>query len=102
MPNTKSAIKAVRGSKRKNAHNLFWKKKIKDALKDLKKSLESKDKEEVLNAKLLTLQKVLDKSSKEKVIHKNKANRLKSIYARKIAALSKASPKIKSGSKSAK
>ncbi|RPH70906.1 30S ribosomal protein S20, partial [bacterium] len=69
MPNTKSAIKAVRSSKKKNAHNLFWKKKMKDALKDLKKSLDSKDKEEVLNSKLLALQKVLDKSSKEKVIH---------------------------------
>jgi small subunit ribosomal protein S20 len=102
MPNTKSAIKAVRGSKRKNAHNLFWKKKMRDALKDLKKSLESGDKEEVLNEKLKSLQKILDKSSKEKVIHKNKANRVKSIYARKIAALSKAGPKSKPGNKSTK
>jgi small subunit ribosomal protein S20 len=102
MPNTKSAIKAVRSSKRKNAHNLFWKKKMKDAIKELKKSLEAKDKEEVLNGKLLTLQKVLDKSSKEKVIHKNKANRLKSIYARKITALFKAGSKSKAGSKPTK
>jgi ribosomal protein S20 len=102
MPNTKSAIKAVRGSKRKNAHNLFWKKKMKDAVKDLKKSLDSKDKVEVLSKKLTALQKILDKSSKEKVIQKNKANRLKSTYARKISALSKPSSKSKPGVKPAK
>ena len=75
---------------------------MKDAVKDLKKSLDSKDKVEVLSGKLMALQKILDKSSKEKVIHKNKANRLKSTYARKISALSKPSTKTKSSSKSAK
>ena len=102
MPNTKSAIKAVRGSAKKNEHNLFWKKKMKDAVKELKKSLEIKESTDVLNGKLLALQKIVDKASKEKVIHKNKANRLKSTYARKISALSKPSAKSKAGTKTSK
>lgn len=102
MPNTKSAQKAVRSSKRKNEHNLFWKKKIKDALKNLKKSLDLKENEDVLNSKLTIFQQVLDKAAKEKVIHKNKANRLKSIYASKIAALSKSVQKSKPARKLSK
>jgi len=102
MPNIKSAEKATRSSKKKNAHNLMWKKKIKDALRDVKRSIEYKETEEVLKNKLTVLQKMLDKSAKEKVIHKNRANRLKSIYAEKIAVLSKSGQKSKPGKKSSR
>ena len=88
MANTQSAKKQVRASAKKNTHNLFWKKQVKEAIKELKKLLLSKDKDTgILNNKLTSLQKAVDKASKEKVIHKNKANRLKSMYANKIAAL---------------
>jgi small subunit ribosomal protein S20 len=99
MPNTKSAVKAVRSSKRKNTHNLFWKKRIKEALKNIKKSVDSRENEEISRNKFVILQKVLDKSAKEKIIHKNRANRLKSIYAGKITALAKPEQKSKSGRK---
>jgi hypothetical protein len=56
---------------------------------------------DILNKKLSVLQKALDKASKNSVIHKNKANRLKSRYANKIAALNK-STKTKSTKSSAK
>jgi small subunit ribosomal protein S20 len=102
MPNTKSAVKAVRSSKRKNAHNLFWKKRIKEVLRNMKKGVDSKESEEILRNKFVALQKVLDKSAKEKVIHKNRANRLKSIYAGKITVLSKPEQKSKSGRKPSK
>ena len=102
MPNTKSAEKAVRSSKRKNVHNLFWTKKVKDALRSVKKGIDSNESEEVLRTKFIALQKVLDKSAKEKVIHKNRANRLKSIYAEKIAVLSKPEQKSKPGRKPSK
>lgn len=82
-----SAKKAVRSSQRKKIHNLSWKKRYKNSIKDLSKSLSDKDDAGVLKEKLEALQKVLDKSSKEKVIHKNKANRLKSKYAHKISDL---------------
>ena len=87
MANTKSAKKAIRSSARKASHNSMWEKMIKDATKSLKAELEVKSpKAEDLNTRLTKLQKVLDKAAKEKVIHKNKANRIKSRYAKKITA----------------
>ena len=102
MQNIKSAEKAVRSSKRKNAHNLFWKKKVKEALKSLKNGIDAKESAEILKEKLTAFQKVVDKSAKEKVTQKNRANRLKSIYAAKITALSKPEQKTKSGGKPSK
>jgi small subunit ribosomal protein S20 len=90
MANTMSAKKQIRASEKKRIHNLFWKKRIRESLKDLQKSLLSKGADAgILNKKLVSLQTALDKASKEKVIHKNKADRLKSTYARKISALAK-------------
>lgn len=87
MANTQSAKKQIRASQKKRKHNLYWKKRIKEAAKDLKKAFLSKEKDTgILNTKLKALQKSLDKASKEKVIHKNKANRIKSKYAKKITA----------------
>lgn len=83
MPNTKAAKKAVRSSKAKQTHNLYWKAKYKLALKELKKALDVKASDTVLQEKFKVLQKALDKASKEKVIHKNKASRVKSRYAKK-------------------
>lgn len=88
MPNTLSVKKALRGSIRKKAHNDMWEKRYKALIKDIKKDLSTVKDMKVLNDKITALQKVLDKASKEKVIHTNKANRLKSIYARKVTALS--------------
>lgn len=59
-------------------------------MKSLKAALESPNGEEVSKETLKALQRILDKAAKEKVIHKNKAIRLKSRYARKVSALSKA------------
>jgi small subunit ribosomal protein S20 len=88
MANTKSAKKNIRSSKAKKEHNLSWKAQLKDSAKDLRDMLAAKTSTpEELNAKLKELQKRLDKASKEKAIHKNKANRLKSRYAKKISAL---------------
>lgn len=87
MANTKSAKKNIRASAKKKSHNDMWEKKIKTAKKSLVKSLSSKEDKKILNDKLVLLQKSLDKAVKEKTIHKNKANRVKSMYARKIAAL---------------
>jgi small subunit ribosomal protein S20 len=87
MANTASAKKAIRSSARKREHNLFWKKRIHRAAKELKKSLVAKEKDVgILNSQLSKVQKLLDKAAKEGVLHKNKANRLKTRYAKKIAA----------------
>ncbi|HLB51341.1 hypothetical protein A3F07_00155 [candidate division WWE3 bacterium RIFCSPHIGHO2_12_FULL_38_15] len=85
MPNTMSAAKALRQSNKKRQHNLFWKKRISDVRKQISRLLQTKNlNADILNKELSLLAKALDKAAKEKVIHKNKANRLKSRYARKI------------------
>ena len=76
MAKIESSKKAHRGSEKKRKHNLFWKKRIKVA----QKSFVAKEKESLVN-----LQSVLDKAANNKVIHKNKASRFKSRFARKLA-----------------
>ena len=86
MPNTMSAAKALRQSYKKRQHNLFWKKRILDVKKQISHLLQTKNSNaDILNKELSLLAKALDKAAKEKVIHKNKANRLKSRYAKKIS-----------------
>ncbi len=85
MPNKMSAKKALRQSQRKRAHNLFWKNRVRGVVRDLKTLLQDKKTEgSVLKEKEVLLQKYSDKATKEKVISRNKANRLKSRYAQKI------------------
>lgn len=70
MPNTKSAKKKMRQDKKRQALNLLYKKNYKKAVKRylIKPS-----------ANLLkTVFSLIDKAAKKKVIHKNKAARLKS------------------------
>ncbi len=94
MPNTMSAKKALRQSERKKAHNLFWKTRVRGVAKDIRNLLKTKDATmDVLKEKEILLQKYSDKAVKEKVIHKNKANRLKSRYAKKITAHQQSSGK---------
>lgn len=80
MAKTANAKKAHRGSLAKRQHNLFWKKRIKTAQKSAPMDAET----------YKTFQSVLDKSANNKVIHKNKAARLKSRFAKKIQQTQKA------------
>lgn len=93
MPNNSSTKKALRSAEKKRLHNLLWKRRFKSAAKSVSKAIVSKDDATVLSEKLTALQKTLDKASKEKVIHKNKANRLKSRYAKKVSAQSEQTAK---------
>lgn len=87
MPNTTSAKKAVRSSQRKREHNQMWTNRIKSIVKSIKRTLSGKDADSVVvTEQLSVLQKTLDKATKENVIHKNKANRLKSNYAQKVSS----------------
>ena len=115
MPNTTSAKKALRQSNRKRAHNLYWKKRIQGVAKNLKRQLEDKNASiDIIKKEESLLFKVVDKAAKNQVIHKNKANRIKSNISKRVAAheRSKSEPtktdkgkstkakKAKSGSKS--
>jgi small subunit ribosomal protein S20 len=73
MPITKSAIKALKQSQVKRARNAVKKKNIKSAMK----TADAKD--------LPKAQSVIDKAAKTGYIHKNKAARLKSRLAKKLA-----------------
>ena len=69
MPITKTAKRALRSSKRKASVNFEIKRKLEIALRDAKKSKSLKEIKKAIS--------LADKASKKKVIHKNKASRIK-------------------------
>ncbi len=91
MPITKSAIKALKQSEKKRKHNLSKKRTLKSVLKDTQKV------EDISKA-----QSVIDKTAKTGLIHKNKANRLKSRLAKRLASVAKETPKATSKAKKSK
>lgn len=83
MPNIKSAIKRVKVSDKRRAHNAA----IKSALRTAIKTFESKvDNNQVESAKeaFLVATKKLDKAANKGLIHKNAASRQKSRLAKKL------------------
>jgi|GEM_PF-5055725 len=83
MANTKSAKKKIRVDARRRKINLRRKNRLKNIIKDLKKALE-KSKDEAKKI-FPVLQKRVDISAKTKIISKNKANRIKSRFSRKLS-----------------
>ena len=84
MPNTATAKKALRQNVRRRAGNLAKQKQVKIITKAFKRAAESGD----LGAaaeQLKAVYKALDKAAKTKIITKNKASRLKSKLAKKLA-----------------
>jgi small subunit ribosomal protein S20 len=85
MPVTTTAKRALRGSKNKESVNKLIIKKLEVAVRIAKRS---KGTEKILSAISLT-----DRASKKKVIHKNKAARIKSRLSKLLPKVSKKSPK---------
>ncbi len=85
MPNTRSAAKALRQSKKRRAKNLAKKTKYKNEIKEFKRLLAAGD---IDGAKKLLpmVYRKIDKTAKAGVIKKNKAARLKSKASRALAA----------------
>lgn len=75
MPNLQSAKKKLRQDKKRQSRNLLYKKNYKKALKD---ALGKKAKE--LLSKAFSL---IDKAAKKRIIHRNKAARLKRRLSKK-------------------
>ena len=84
MPKTKSAKKALRGSKRKHEMNLERRDKLNAVLKAFRKSVAAGKLEEAAK-QLPAVYKQLDKSAKTNLIKKGNANRLKSRLSKKVA-----------------
>lgn len=86
MPIIKSAKKALRQSIRKKAVNLKHKNAVKNAVKNFKKAVLSKNKEDA--QKFLTfVYKQYDKAVKTKVVKKNNASRHKSSLTKALNSI---------------
>lgn len=83
MPITKSAQKALRGSKRKKLFNDRRVKAMKKEIKGIKKLIEAKD-SKTAQTKLATAYQAIDKAAKRGVIKKNTAARRKSRLVKMI------------------
>ncbi len=83
MPITRSAKNALRQSTRRRARNLKRKKQLTDALKGYRKLVAAGKKEEAAK-NLAAVYKAADKLAKTGVIHKNRANRIKSRLSNKL------------------
>ena len=82
MANHKSSLKRIRQDKKKNLHNRYYAKTMRNAVRKLRAMT---DKEEAVKM-YPSVQKILDKLAKTNLIHKNKAARLKSQLAKKANA----------------
>jgi small subunit ribosomal protein S20 len=84
MANHKSSIKRIRQAETKRLHNRYYGKTMRNAVRNLRST---SDKSEA-TAMYPSITKMIDKLAKTNVIHKNKANNLKSklaIYVNKLA-----------------
>lgn len=84
MANHKSSIKRIRQAETKRLHNRYYGKTMRNAVRKLRST---SDKSEA-TAMYPSITKLLDKLAKTNVIHKNKANNLKSklaVYINKLA-----------------
>ena len=83
MANHKSSIKRIRQDKKKNLHNRYYAKTMRNAVRKLRAMT---DKEEAVKM-YPSVQKILDKLAKTNLIHKNKAANIKSSLAQHINRL---------------
>lgn len=81
MPKIKSAKKALRKSIKKNKSNANKMQSLRNTIKTYKKAVLNNN--EDVQSSLSKAYKALDKSAKTGLIKKNKANRLKSVLAKK-------------------
>ncbi|GAB1307758.1 30S ribosomal protein S20 [Urechidicola sp. KH5] len=83
MANHKSALKRIRSNRAKQLRNKYQHKTTRNAVRDLRATT-NKSEAEALLPKVSAM---LDKLSKNNIIHKNKAGNLKSKLAKHVAAL---------------
>ena len=86
MPHTKSAEKRLRQTEKRRARNRATTKALKKQTRGVADALKAGDPATVAT-EMVAATKKLDKAAARGVIHKNKAARLKSRMAKKLAAL---------------
>ncbi|MFH1565452.1 MAG: 30S ribosomal protein S20 [bacterium] len=88
MPRKKSAIKALKQSKKLAEHNKEIKDNVKNLIKKTKKAVEAKEGDKVLES-IKSAIKAIDKAAQKKIIKKNTAARKKSRLMKKVNSLKK-------------
>ncbi len=88
MPNTESAKKRVRQTKKRNALNNWRKRQIKDQTKAFLKTITAGD-AAAAEVEFRKVAAILDKVATKNTIHKNAASRRKSRLAKRLNALKK-------------
>ena len=83
MANHKSALKRIRQSEKKRVANKYVHKTMRKALKALREESDKKEAEKAVPGVFS----MIDKLTKNNIIHKNKAANLKSGLAKQVAAL---------------
>ncbi len=83
MPNHKSAVERVRRNEKQNNRNRAYKKKMRDAVKDVSTIKDKKQAQEELNKSVQLIDKMVVKG----IIHKNRANKTKSKLAKSVNAI---------------
>ena len=83
MANHKSALKRIRQTKKRNEHNRYYAKTMRNAVRKLRAMTDKEESEKLYPS----VQKMLDKLAKTNIIHKNKASNLKSKLAKHIKSL---------------
>ncbi len=83
MANHKSALKRIRSNEAKRLRNKYQHKTTRNAVRDLRVVEDKKEAEGMLSNVIS----MIDKLSKNNIIHKNKASNLKSKLTKHVAAL---------------
>jgi small subunit ribosomal protein S20 len=83
MANHKATLKDVRQSNRRNERNRYYGKTTRNAIRDLNNLTDRQE----ATQKLPEVFSMIDKLAKRHVIHKNKANNLKSKLVKRVNAL---------------
>ncbi|MFV0546613.1 MAG: 30S ribosomal protein S20 [Bacteroides sp.] len=77
MANHKSSLKRIRQEKARRIHNRYYGKTMRNAVRKLRATTEKAE----ASSLLVVVSKMVDKLAKVNIIHKNKANNLKSKLA---------------------
>jgi small subunit ribosomal protein S20 len=83
MANHKSAIKRIRANERKRLYNRYFARTMRNAIKKFRSMT---DKQEAAD-NLPKIVSMIDRMSKRRIIHKNKAANLKSKLTRKVNSI---------------
>ena len=76
MANLPASKKMIRVNARRRKNNKIWRQKVKNIVKSLRTKID--EGQDITKDEITELFKTVDKAAKKRVIHPNKANRLKS------------------------